>query len=112
MFRPPSLDDGATASAPLIDLAAPSMEVPFPIRTARPTYPPQAAANAVVLVEVAVDREGRVASASMVSGDPGFKDVALEAARGWTFRPAHRQGQPVLAFAYLIFGFRRPVASG
>lgn len=111
MFRPPSLYDGPAPDAPLIDFAEPSSEVPFPTQTPRPQYPPNATGDAVVLVEVAVDTEGRVASTTIVGGRSGFDQAALTAARGWTFRPARHQGQPVLAFAYLIFGFRQPAVS-
>jgi protein TonB len=68
-------------------------------------------ADGVVLVEVLVGPDGRVRAASVTSGSPGFDDVALTAARGWSFRPARRNGRPVAAFAYLVFGFRRPLAS-
>jgi TonB family protein len=111
MFRPPALYDNPAPGALLIDLAPPSNEVPFPVQTTRPAYPPQAIADAVVLVEVAVDRDGHVADARIVTGAPGFDEAALTAARGWTFRPARWRGQPVIAFAYLIFGFRQPAAS-
>jgi outer membrane biosynthesis protein TonB len=53
-----------------------------------------------------------VRAATFKSGEAAFKDVALEAARGWTFKPARRNGEAVDAYVYLTFGFRRPVTSG
>jgi TonB family protein len=111
IFRPPSLYDGTTLGATPIDLATPSSEVPFPETLVRPQYPPKATGDAILLVEVAVDVEGRVTDTKVVKGASAFDTAAATAARGWTFRPARRNGEPVIACAYLIFGFRQPVTS-
>jgi TonB family protein len=111
VFRPPALYDAPAPGSPPIDFATPSREIPFPETIARPPYPPQAAGDAVLLVEVAVDVQGRVADARVVKGASPFDAAAATAARGWKFRPARRNGQPVIAFAYLIFGFRQPSTS-
>ncbi len=109
MFRPPVLYNGPTLGSPPQTLAAPSSEVPVPTATTPPGYPPLGVADAVVLVEVLVGADGRIQASSVISGSPGFDDLALAAARAWSFRAAQRNGQPVPAYAYLIFGFRRPV---
>jgi TonB family protein len=110
MFRPPVLYNAPAPGEAAVTLAAPSSEVPVPTARTAPVYPPLGVADAVVLVEVLVGQDGHVRSASITSGSPGFDDVALTAARGWSFRPARRNGRPVAAFTYLVFGFRRPVA--
>jgi TonB family protein len=110
MFRPPLLYNGPAAGGGAVALAAPSGDVPVPAATTTPVYPPLGVADAVVLVEVLVGPDGNVQSASVTSGAPGFDDVALTAARGWSFHSAGRNGRPVPAFVYLVFGFRRPLA--
>jgi TonB family protein len=110
MFRPPVLYNAPAPGAAAVPLAAPSNEIPVPTERAAPAYPPLGVADAVVLVEVLVGADGHVHAASVRSGSPGFDDPALTAARGWSFRPAQRDGRPVAAFAYLVFGFRRPLA--
>lgn len=109
MFRPPSLYDGPVAGPAPADVAAPSSDVPFPTATTRPPYPPLAITDAIVLVEVLVGPDGRVSSAEIVQSAPGFDEVSLTSARGWSFRPARRNGRPAEAYAYLVFGFRRPI---
>jgi TonB family protein len=109
MFRPPVLYNAPAPRAAVVTLAAPSSAVPVPTERTAPAYPPLGVADAVVLVEVLVSTDGLVQAATITNGAPGFDDVALTAARGWSFRPARRNGRPVAAFAYLVFGFRRPL---
>lgn len=110
LIRPPQLFDGPTLGTPPVDLATPSSQIPFVTAFVRPRYPPLAIGDGIVLVEVLVASDGEVRAANLVAGDPGFEDVSLTAARRWSFRPARRNGQPVDAFVYLIFGFRRPLS--
>jgi TonB-like protein len=110
MFRPPQLYDAPTLGTPPADLARPSDEIPFPVESRPPRYPPLGASDAVVLVEVLVGLDGRVREARIISGGPGFHQASLDAARGWLFRPARRDARAVEAYSYLIFGFRRPLA--
>jgi TonB family protein len=113
LFRPPQLYDNASLGSPPVDLVAPSDAVPFPILEMPPKYPPNAIADGVVvLVEVLVGLDGKVEDAALVGSAPGFESAALDAARGWVFRPARYRGEPVPAYAYLVFGFRAPVTVG
>jgi TonB family protein len=110
IFRAPAWYNDATSAAAPVELAGRSSEIPFPTATVAPVYPPLAVADAVAIVEVMVDPHGHVSSARLVQGAPGFESAALSAARAWSFQPAQRHGQPVSAYAYLVFGFRRPVS--
>ena len=110
VVRPPQLYDQPTIGAAPADLAPAPDEIAYPAATRRPRYPPRAKGSGLVLVEVLVDVDGRVRSADVVGGSRGFDEEALISARGWVFRPARRAGLPVRAWAYLLFGFREPIA--
>ena len=111
VFRPPQVYNAPTVGDPPVDLAAPSDEIPFPILMETPSYPPLAIGDGMVLVEVLVSVNGGVRELRAVTGDLAFEQVALDAARLWSFRPARWNGGSVEAYAYLVFGFRQPVAA-
>jgi TonB family protein len=109
LFRPPALQYGPSLGEAPRDVAAASEAVAFPSSVVPPPYPPDRVGDAVVLVETEIAADGRVTSARIVRGAPGFDDVAEQTARQWRFRPARRAGSPTRAYAYLVFGFRQPV---
>jgi TonB family protein len=112
VFRPPQLDNSPTLGNPAVDLVRPSDEIPFPITTETPVYPPVATGEGVVLVEVLVGVDGRGRQHRIATSGGGFDQAALDAAVRWSFRPARLNGRAVEAYAYLVFGFRRPVVAG
>jgi TonB family protein len=74
-------------------------------------YPPQAIPARIfgtVSVEVAIDESGNVTSARALSGHPLLRDAAVDAARGWTFKPTILQGNPVKVLGMLTFTFNLP----
>ena len=109
IYRPPTL----LTAVPPPDFAQIAktipQAVPAPVATTAPPYPPQARGNAVVIVELVIDTNGGVQSATVAASTPGFDEAALGAARTWRFRPASREGTPVASSAYLVLGFREPV---
>ncbi|HXV62032.1 MAG TPA: energy transducer TonB [Vicinamibacteria bacterium] len=112
LFRPPTSYDAPARGEVPEDVASASEEVPFPVLTPTPLYPPTAASHTgqVVLVEVDVGQEGNVTDSRIVRGAFGFDTVSLEAAQEWKFRPARREGRAVSSTVYIVFGFREPVA--
>lgn len=108
IFRPPMLLNGPTLGEPPKNVGTPSAEIPVPARTTTPVYPAQALFDGVAIVEATVGSDGKLNDTTIIRSAPGFDQAALDAARQWTFRPALRDGRPVPAFAYLIFGFRQP----
>ncbi|HKY40184.1 MAG TPA: TonB-dependent receptor [Polyangiaceae bacterium] len=60
-------------------------------------YPEGARGQATVVLELTLDREGRVLDALALTGDAPFRDTALAAAQGWRFTPALRGGRRVPA---------------
>jgi len=109
VFRPPVLM-GAGVPEPT-SVHEPSDEIPYPVATATPEYPPNALYEGVAVVEVAIDETGTVLESKMLSPEQGFDDAALDAASQFRFRPAHHDGRPVTSFALLFFGFRQPLTT-
>jgi TonB family protein len=74
-----------------------------------PIYPPLAKAagvSGVVVVEVTINEQGGVISASAVSGHPLLKEAAETAARGWKFSPTILSGVAVKVIGTLTFNFQ------
>ncbi|HEY0457786.1 MAG TPA: TonB family protein [Pyrinomonadaceae bacterium] len=74
----------------------------------KPAYP--AAARAVnaqgaVNVQVTIDEEGNVISASAVSGHPLLRAAAVQAARASKFSPTRMSGQPVKVTGIVVYNF-------
>lgn len=75
----------------------------------KPAYPAIAkAANAsgTVNVQVTVDEQGNVVSASAVSGHPLLRQAAVNAARSSKFSPTMLGGQPVKVTGVIIYNFQ------
>lgn len=77
----------------------------------KPEYP--AAAKAVgaggaVNVQVTIDEEGNVFSASAVSGHPLLRQAAEQAARASKFKPTTLSGQPVKVTGVIVYNFVAP----
>jgi protein TonB len=78
------------------------------IKRVNPAYPPiakAARASGAVQVQVTISEEGRVIDAQVVSGHPLLRDAALQAARGWVFKPTELSGVPVKVQGVLTFNF-------
>lgn len=74
----------------------------------KPAYPPAArAVNAegAVTVQVLIDEDGLVVSASAVSGHPLLRAAAVDAAKGATFSPTRLAGQPVKVSGVITYNF-------
>lgn len=80
------------------------------IRRVEPAYPPIARAARVsgqVVVEVTIDEEGNVISARALSGHPLLQQSAVQAARGWKFKPTRLSGAPVKVIGTITFNFKQ-----
>ena len=79
------------------------------INLPEPAYPPAARAvraAGTVNVQIAVDENGNVISATAVSGHPLLKAAAVAAARGAKFKPALANGKPAKVTGVLVFNFK------
>lgn len=82
----------------------------------KPVYPAAALAvraAGVVNVQVLIDEEGNVTTATAVSGNPLLRDAAVDAARGAKFSPTRLSGHPVKVSGVITYNFvddTRPAA--
>jgi TonB family protein len=107
VFRPPSLH-APTLGEPPKEVAG-SNVLPFPLAMIPPLFPPAAASNGVVLLEVHVTAAGSVDDVGVINSAPPFDDAAVNAVRQWHFRPAQVRKTLVATYVYVIIGFRVPV---
>jgi len=75
-------------------------DVPPPkrVKSVSPSYPAAAQAigqRGIVIVQLVVGPDGKVASAEIVRSVPPFDDAALAAVRQWEYEPTKVDGQPV-----------------
>jgi TonB family protein len=94
----------AAAVPPLVaqeePLTAGSEGVPAPKRTkhVQPVYPPEALAQGIrgiVILEIVLDKQGKVESTTVIRSVPGLDEAAIAAARQWEYTPTKVDGKPV-----------------
>ena len=92
------------AAAPLaaqdVPLIAGSEGVPVPKRTkmVKPEYPAEAQAKGlrgIVILDVTIDKDGKVGGVDIVRSIPGLDEAAIAAVRKWEYEPAKVAGKPV-----------------
>ena len=74
------------------------VSVPKRTKTVPPEYPPAAQAQGIrgiVILELVIDKEGKVAEAKVVRSVPGLDEAALAAARQWSYEATKVAGKPV-----------------
>ena len=108
VFGSPSLRV-PTVGEPPKDVAPAATALPMPLTTPIPQYPPNARTAGTVMIETLVAPSGKVVAVTAIRSNPPFDEPAMEAARGWVFRPPQGPGLPPNTYAYLIFAFRQPV---
>jgi TonB family protein len=84
MSSPPALADDLPA------VSAPAVSAPVPEGSTDVPYPPGAAGEATVVLELVVEKDGSVSSASVIEGSEPFAEHARAAVLGWRFAPARR----------------------
>lgn len=88
----------AATPTPAVKIAGQDVPVPSRKKYVAPEYPADAAAQGIrgiVIVELLVDEQGRVASARVVRSIPGLDEAALAAVRMWEYEPTQVSGKPV-----------------
>ncbi|HUP64691.1 MAG TPA: M56 family metallopeptidase [Thermoanaerobaculia bacterium] len=69
----------------------------------------QARVSGLVILQILIDEQGKVAGAEVLKGLPfGLSEAALEAVKQWTFEPATKDGVPVPVAMTITISFRLP----
>jgi TonB family protein len=132
LMRAPAMENSSVAVAPTQNVPEDDEPILQPAPNPKPTPPPvpkivaggvvngkatnlvkpqyPAAARAVnasgaVNVQVTIDEEGNVISASAVSGHPLLRAAAVKAARESKFSPTRLSGQPVKVTGVIVYNF-------
>jgi TonB family protein len=120
---PAFVADAANTAAPLSNLARPvsssapsaaaieqsQLEPLQVLRTGPLVYPAIAKARGITgpaVVQVTVGKDGRPHDPKFISGQPIFKDAAIQAVMGYTFKPAKLNGQPIEQATTIRLNFR------
>ncbi|HEX9296381.1 MAG TPA: TonB family protein [Polyangiaceae bacterium] len=88
----------------------PQPEIAVPARLgAEPVpYPAGAEGDAVVVLEIEIEKDGTVGNVVVKEGLPPFDEAARLAARAWRFTPATRNGLPIRARVLAKIAFHAP----
>ena len=81
---------------------------PVKLKHVSPAYPDiarQARVAGMVLLEILIDRDGRVTEAQVVRSIPLLDQAAIDAVMQWEFRPTLLNGVPVQAIMTVSMGF-------
>jgi TonB family protein len=108
LFRAPTMY-ATPGDANPADVARPSDDIPYPLGTVMPVFPPLARGGGVVLLEALIGATGAVETTQVIRSAPPFDSAAEAAARKWLFRPAYVAPRAEPRYVYLVFGFPAPV---
>jgi TonB family protein len=106
---------GTSAAAPsATDSTTPEpaagAEISFPQMPPTPfPYPPGASGPGRVVLDLVIEKDGTLRSASVASGVEPFASAALETVRSVHFEPARRAGQPLVARIFLEISYPPPM---
>jgi TonB family protein len=95
-------------------LVAGESGVPIPkrIKMVKPVYPPDAQAHGlrgIVILDLTIDKNGKVAAVDVVRSIPGLDDAAVEAVKQWEYEPVKVDGKAVLVRLSVPITFLMPV---
>lgn len=97
----------STCSAPLRAQTPPALVPPVALGSTEVPYPEGADGDAAVVLELVVEKDGSVSSATVVEGDEPFAERARATALTWHFTPAQRGDTAVSARIRARVAFHR-----
>jgi TonB family protein len=104
---PPSVATNRTA--PPKGNALSGLSLGSPIKKIQPYYPATAkaaGASGLVQLDTLISETGEVIAAEAATGHPLLREAALQAARGWEFKPTELAGKPVKVRCLMNFNFK------
>jgi len=101
---PPPAPAPAAPAEPVVDkaprvysLSDSNVVPPVTIRQAVPPYPGRVLVGGMLLMDVVIDTDGSVESATMAGQpNPAYDRIVLQAAKTWQYQPATLNGKPVM----------------
>ena len=88
--------------------SAPRVTLPTAVEGNAVHYPDGETEDAELILELVIDEDGSVLTATKVTGDASFADQALEDAKAWHFVPATRDGKPIRAKIRYLASYKKP----
>ncbi len=95
-------------SAPAPDVAQDVYEAPSLVKAVNAVPPPDAVRGFVtgdVKFDALIDAKGKVASAEVISGPTALRSAALDALKGYQYKPATKNGQAISAHVTVAVKF-------
>jgi TonB family protein len=105
----PAVDSAASPKSSSASVPArPSITPPVSISKVKPAYPEVARrtrSGGTVVIDIAIDTQGSVTDARVVSGPPVLGPAALDAVKKWRYKPASYNGKSVPGAARVSIEF-------
>jgi TonB family protein len=98
LLLPPVAVPAQQSEDPAIPVAGQDVPVPKRTKFVEPDYPEEARSlgqRGIVILEVVIDEQGKVASAQVVRSVPPFDEAALASVRHWEYEVTKQNGKPV-----------------
>jgi len=112
VYRPASFGNSAVGGATLgftEPLPGQTDHPPLPLEISDTGYPPASTAMGVVVLELTIERSGRLAGIRTVRDIPSLTEIARDAVQSWKFIPAMESGQAIDGSLIVGISFVRPV---
>jgi TonB family protein len=71
-------------------------------------YPIQSVADGIVVLDVALDKQGVIGDLHTVRDIPPLTSIATSSVQSWRFKPSSRNGVPQNSMIRVVFAFRPP----
>jgi hypothetical protein len=95
------------SASPAASQVDPQLAPPVALSSTEVPYPEGAKGDAAVALELVIEKDGSVSSATVLEGAEPFAAQARAAALGWTFTPAQRGDVPIRARIVARVNFRQ-----
>ena len=100
--------DRAPSSAGVFRVGDGGIGAPVKVRDVKPVYPPIAQAagvQGIVMMEIRIEPDGTVGTATVMRSIPLLDGAALDAVKQWQFTPTLLNGQPVAVMMTVTINF-------
>ena len=96
------------SNGPVVRVGDGGIGSPVKVKDVKPVYPPIAQAagvQGIVVMEVRIEPDGTIGTASVMRSIPLLDQAALDAVKAWRFAPTLLNGQPVAVMMVVTINF-------